>query len=187
MILIRHGQTEFNRVYSETWRDPGICDPQLTALGRRQGAAVAQALRAVNPRRLIASPYTRALETAEIIAVNLGLPIFVEALIAERFAFTCDIGSRLAALRARWPDIAFDHLPDPWWPLQEESFEALSRRSEIFCTRIAREAWSGIAVVTHWGFIKAVTGLSVPNGAAVRIDLTRPDRAAEPLYFPDTG
>jgi glucosyl-3-phosphoglycerate phosphatase len=108
-------------------------------------------------------------------------------LIAERFAFTSDIGSPLAALRARWPDIAFDHLPDPWWPLRQENVEALSRRSEIFCSRIAREAWSGIAVVTHWGFIRAVTGLKVPNGAALRIDPTRLDRGAEPLYLPDAG
>lgn len=184
MILIRHGQTEFNRVYSETRRDPGIRDPQLTPVGRKQAAAVAQALRAMNPRRLLASPYTRALETAEIIAADLGLPISVEPLVAERFVFTCDIGSPLAALRARWPDIAFDHLTDPWRPRQEESEEALSNRSEIFCRRIAWEAWSGIAVVTHWGFIRAVTGHKVPNGAALRIDPTRPGRAVEPLYSP---
>jgi glucosyl-3-phosphoglycerate phosphatase len=187
MILIRHGQTEFNRVYSETRRDLGIRDPQLTAVGRSQAVAVARALGATNPSRLITSPYTRALETAEIIAADLGLPISVEPLLAERFAFTCDIGSPLATLRARWPDIAFDHLPDPWWPLQEESVEALSRRSEIFCSRIAQEAWSRIAVVTHWGFIRAVTGLKVSNGAALRIDPTRPDRRAEPLFLPGTG
>jgi glucosyl-3-phosphoglycerate phosphatase len=113
MILIRHGQTEFNRVYSETRRDPGIGDPQLTAVGRSQAAAVAQALGAMNPSRLIASPYTRALETVEIIAADLGLPISVEPLIAERFAFTCDIGSPLAVLQARRPDIAFDHCRIP--------------------------------------------------------------------------
>jgi glucosyl-3-phosphoglycerate phosphatase len=61
MILIRLGQTEFNRVYSETRRDPGIRDPQLTIVGGSQAARVAQALRGMNPRRLIASPYTRAL------------------------------------------------------------------------------------------------------------------------------
>jgi broad specificity phosphatase PhoE len=190
MILIRHGQTEFNRVHSETGRDPGIRDPQLTAVGRSQAAAVAKALGAINPSRLIASPYTRALETAdetaEIIAADLRLPISVEPLIAERFAFICDIGSPLAMFRARWPDIAFDNLPDPWWPLREESVEALSRRSEIFCSRVAREAWSRIAVVTHWGFIRAGTGLKVPNGAALRIDPTRPDRRAEPLFLPGT-
>jgi glucosyl-3-phosphoglycerate phosphatase len=187
MILIRHGQTEFNRVYSETRRDPGIRDPPLTALGRRQASAVGHALRATNLHQLISSPYIRALETAEIIAADCRLQISVEALIAERFAFTCDIGSRLAMLRACWPDITFDHLPDPWWPEEEESVEALARRCEIFCDRIARETWSEIAVVTHWGFIKAVTGLSVPNGAALRIDPTQPGRAAEPLYLPDTA
>src|SRR5215475_769814 len=170
MILIRHGQTEFNRVYSETQQDPGIRDPRLTALGRRQAAVVARGLQAAGVRRLIASPYTRALETAEIIAADLRLQISVEPLVAERFAFTCDIGSRLTVLRARWPSIAFDHLADPWWPLEEESVEALSRRSKMFCSRMAREAWSEIAVVTHWGFIRAVTGLKVPNGTMLRID-----------------
>jgi hypothetical protein len=35
-----------------------------------------------------------------------------------------------------------------------------------------REAWSEIAAVTHWGFIKAVTGVDVPNGAALQINPT---------------
>src|SRR6516225_8850875 len=38
----------------------------------------------------------------------------------------------------------------------------------------------------EWGFITAVIGLKVPNGAAMRIDPTRPDRRAEPLFLPDT-
>jgi len=185
MIVIRHGQTEFNRVYSESRRDPGNRDPHLTALGRRQAIAVARALQTAKLRRLITSPYIRALETAEIISAHLGLPIAVEVLIAERFAFICDIGSRLAVLRARWPGIAFDHLPDPWWPPEEESVEALSERCKIFCSRIAQETWSEIAVITHWGFIKAVTGLNVPNGAVFRIDPTRAGDSAEPLYLPD--
>jgi histidine phosphatase superfamily protein (branch 1) len=85
VILIRHGQTEFNRVFSVTRRDPGIRDPHLADLGRRQAASVAQALRPSRLRKLISSPYTRALETAGIIAEHLGLPISVEPLIAERF------------------------------------------------------------------------------------------------------
>ena len=34
MILVRHGQSEFNAVYSVTRVDPGIPDPQLTDIGR---------------------------------------------------------------------------------------------------------------------------------------------------------
>jgi len=185
VILIRHGQTEFNRVFSVTRRDPGIRDPHLTDLGRRQAAAVAQALRPSRLRKLISSPYARALETAGIIAEHLGLPISVEPLIAERFFFTCDIGSPLAELRARWPDVVFDHLRDPWWPQLEETEEAIVHRSETFRRQIAKDVWSDIAVVSHWGFIRALTGLKVPNGAVLRIDPTRPDREAEMVLIPE--
>jgi glucosyl-3-phosphoglycerate phosphatase len=185
VILIRHGQTEFNRVFSVTRRDPGIRDPHLTELGERQAAAVARILRPLNLGRLIASPYVRALETATIVAGHLDLPITIDALIAERFCFVCDIGSPLAELRARWPDLAFDHLPDPWWPQVEETEETISERSKRFRDRIASEGWSEIALVTHWGFIRALTGLTVPNGAVLRIDPTRPDRKAEMVFVPD--
>ncbi len=100
VILIRHGQTEFNRVFSITRRDPGIRDPHLTDHGRRQAQAAARALLPFNLACLITSPYARALETAGIIAGHLSVPITVEPLIAERFSFICDIGSPLAELRA---------------------------------------------------------------------------------------
>jgi broad specificity phosphatase PhoE len=184
VILIRHGQTEFNRVFSVSRQDPGIRDPHLTDHGRQQARAVAQALRPLQIVRLIASPYTRALETAEIIAEYLDLPITVEPLIAERFFYTCDIGSSLADLRARWPRLVFDHLQDPWWPQAEETEEAILRRSESFRRRMAGEAWSKLAVVTHWGFIRALTGLTAPNGAVLRIDPTRPGGEPEAIFMP---
>ena len=185
MILIRHGQTEFNRIFRVTRRDPGIRDPHLTEDGRRQAVAVAAELRSLPLRRLIASPYARALETASIIGTHLDLAISVDALIAERFCFTCDIGSPLAELRARWPDLAFDHLLDPWWPEAEETEEAIFERSEQFRSSIAAEASSVIALITHWGFIRALTGLEVPNGAVLRVDPTRPDRPAELMFVPE--
>ena len=68
MILARHGQSLFNVHYARTRCDPGIPDPALTEEGRRQAEALAETLRRQGVRRLIASPYTRALETASIIA-----------------------------------------------------------------------------------------------------------------------
>lgn len=185
MFLIRHGQTEFNRVFSVTRCDPGIRDPRLTPRGQLQAAAAARALRPFGLARLIASPYVRALETAVVIAGHLDLPITVEPLIAERFFFTCDIGSPVAELRSRWPDLGFDHLTDPWWPAAEEPEEAISRRSERFRCWIAREKWSQTAVVTHWGFIRAFTGLKVPNGTILRTDPTQPGCKAEVVFLPD--
>lgn len=187
MILIRHGQTEFNRVFSATRCDPGIRDPDLTDHGRRQARAIAGALRALNIERLITSPYKRALQTAEIIADYLGLPITVEALIAERFCFTCDIGSPLAELRARWPLLAFDHLDDPWWPQTEETEELICRRSETFRQWFCTEASLQTAAVSHWGFIRALTGLQVPNGTVLRIDPIRPDCEPELVFSPHPG
>jgi len=55
--LIRHGQTEFNRVFSTSRRDPGIGDPHLTDQGCRQAQAAARALLPFDLSRLITSPY----------------------------------------------------------------------------------------------------------------------------------
>jgi len=96
VILIRHGQTEFNRVFSATRRDPGIRDPRLTNLGQRQAQAVALAVRTLGLSRIITSPYVRALETATIIAEDLRVAVTVEPLtncrtflvyLRHRFAF----------------------------------------------------------------------------------------------------
>jgi hypothetical protein len=48
------------------------------------------------------------------------------------------------------------------------------QRSQSFRVPMASEPWSQIGVVTHWGFIRALTGLKVPNGAVLRIDPIRP-------------
>jgi broad specificity phosphatase PhoE len=185
MLLIRHGQSEFNVVYSVTRVDPGIRDPLLTATGREQARAAAEALAGEGLARLIASPYTRALETAEIIAEILDLPITVDARVGERAAFACDIGSPIAQLRARWPRLTLDHLDDVWWPEHEESEAALDRRSEGFRSAMAlAEDWASAGVVTHWGFIRSLTGLTVPNGAVLRIDPTRREAPVVPLLMP---
>ena len=44
MILIRHGQSQFNVVYGATGQDPGIIDPSLTEEGVRQVEVAAEVL-----------------------------------------------------------------------------------------------------------------------------------------------
>ena len=56
MILLRHGQSEFNLHFSVTRIDPGIVDPRLTPLGHQQAEAAAEALRHQGIRRIITSP-----------------------------------------------------------------------------------------------------------------------------------
>jgi len=176
MILLRHGQSEFNLHFTATRRDPGIPDPKLTPLGNAQAERAAEELPALSPiRRIVASPYTRALQTAAPIAKRLGLPVHVQPLVRERYAFSCDIGSPVSELRQRFPDHAFDHLPEVWWPEQEEPEHHVIHRARTFRGQMASlPDWEETLVVSHWGFILAMTGQSVTNGAWLRCDLAAP-------------
>lgn len=175
MLLIRHGQSEFNVVFSRTRVDPGIPDPRLTELGRAQAAEAAAALAGHGVRRLIASPYTRALETALIIAGRLGLTVDVDPLVGERAAYHCDIGSPPSVLKERFPELDFDHLDDPWWHDhvglgRDETEDELHARGARFRARAAAFGdRSDVAVVTHWGFIRALTGHEAKNAEIVRL------------------
>ncbi len=173
MILVRHGQSDFNVIYARTRQDPGITDPGLTAEGRRQAAAAATDLAGRDIRRVLASPYQRTLHTAAIIAEQLGLPVVIEPLIRERAVFVCDIGSPRSHLAARWPSFEFGDLPERWWPEPDESETELAARCTAFRTALARSPdWPQVAVVSHWGFIRGLTGRELPNGAFVRFDPT---------------
>jgi broad specificity phosphatase PhoE len=185
MILVRHGQSEFNVVFTVTRRDPGIRDPRLTPEGRRQAEAAADTLASQGIERLISSPYARALETAEIVARRLDIAITVEPLVGERAAFACDVGTRRAELKTRWPHLALDHLAEEWWPALEESEEGLGARSAAFRAHMRIQPdWARVAVVSHWGFIRSLTGLTVQNGAVLRIDPHRPGAEPEVLHAP---
>lgn len=179
MILIRHGQSEFNAHQERTGRDPGIPDPKLTELGRRQVAASAEALKRHSQplRRILASPYTRALETAEIVASTLGLPIEIELSVHEHAHYHCDIGTERRLLAARWPTLSFDHIPENWWPNLNETREQVELRCQEFHRRAAAfHDWQHVVVVSHWGFIQQLTGYSAVNAELVPFDPTQERR-----------
>ncbi len=171
MILVRHGQSEFNAAFNVTRIDPGIRDPKLTPEGRRQAVAAAEALREFPVKRLVASPYRRALETASIIADRCGLPVTIEPLVRERAVFVCDVGTPRTDLARSWPHYRFDHLEERWWRAAEESEAELFDRCARFREAMATVPdWPQVAVVTHWGFIRALTGHEVTNCQMVRFD-----------------
>lgn len=174
MILMRHGESEFNVVYGATRTDPGIEDPSLTDDGRAQVTDAADALRGRDPSvsRIIASPYTRALQTAHIVADTLGVPITVEPLVRERFAWTCDIGTLASDLTPRWPAIRFPRLEERWWSREEESHDDVRVRANRFHRAMVDDPdHPETLVVSHWGFIRAMTGLELTNAAMVRVRL----------------
>ncbi|MDF1791977.1 MAG: histidine phosphatase family protein [Thalassobaculaceae bacterium] len=171
MFLLRHGESEFNVHFSKTRIDPGIEDPGLTDTGRAQAAAAAEHLADRAVRRVVASPYRRALQTAEIVAGRLGLGIEIEPLVRERCWFVCDIGTPTSRLRSDWPGISFGDLPEQWWPEGGENEDALGIRCTAFREKLtSAPSWDDTVFVSHWAFIRGLTGMTVPNGTVLALD-----------------
>jgi broad specificity phosphatase PhoE len=81
IFWVRHGQSTWNVIDRLQGHE---LSPPLTDLGREQAAQAAESLADRGVVRLISSPATRALETAEIIAEALGLDVEVEPLLLEK-------------------------------------------------------------------------------------------------------
>lgn len=175
MILLRHGQSEFNLYFGATRRDPGVIDAPLTALGREQAAQAARALVDLPIARIVTSPYTRALQTAEPVARLLGVPVVINPIVRERYAFACDIGTPRSALVRAWPQHDFSAVDEVWWPPVEEPAESIFARAAAFRMEMAAlPDWTDTLVVTHWGFILSLTGERAMNGQWLRCDPTEP-------------
>lgn len=173
---MRHGQTQWNVEFGATRRDPGLPDPRLTEEGRAQVRRAGEALADMPIVRLITSPYVRALESAEILAEALDprVEIEIDVRVCERAAFSCDVGTSRSGLAALWGGLAsFDHLDETWWHPIEEPESRLHARCEAFRDdMVRRDGWDRTLVVTHWGVIRALTGVRVQNAETIRFDPT---------------
>lgn len=175
MILLRHGQSEFNLHFTATRRDPGITDARLTELGHIQAAEAARQLAGERIARIITSPYTRALQTTAPLARALGAKVFVNPIVRERYGFACDIGTPRTELERAWPEHDFSTIDEVWWPPISEPAASVIDRAALFRAEMAAlPDWSDTLVVSHWGFILSVTGKSVMNGQWLRCDPTEP-------------
>jgi broad specificity phosphatase PhoE len=175
MILLRHGQSEFNLHFTKTRRDPGIVDPRLTELGHLQAIEASRRLAGERIARIIVSPYTRALQTAAPIARALGVKVLVNPTVRERFAFACDVGTPRTELERAWPDHDFSSIDEIWWPAIEEPADSIIGRAALFRAEMAvLTDWADTLVISHWGFILCMTGKSLTNGEWVRCDPSDP-------------
>ncbi|MCP8938544.1 histidine phosphatase family protein [Alsobacter sp. SYSU M60028] len=177
VFLIRHGQSTFNAHYAETGEDPGHIDAPLSELGLAQ-VAEARARMAAEPVELVvASPLTRAIQTAFGIFDGRGAPFHVTCMHREKLESSCDIGRSPRALAADFPHFAFDHLADPWWhcgPADERGIPV--EPHEVFQERVARfRGWlldrpeRAVAVVGHGTFFRELTGRWFANCEVVAL------------------
>lgn len=150
LIMVRHGESEGNR----DRRFNITPDIPITELGRKQAQEAAERIaRMFRPEAIIASPYLRARQTAEIIAAPLGLPVEVVDDLHER-----DLG----ALKGESYDVLreivrSDPAYDPkqgwlWRPEQGESYDDVRRRVMVAIEGL-RERYPEheVVVVSHGG------------------------------------
>jgi probable phosphoglycerate mutase len=149
LTIVRHGETSAN--VDGVWH--GSIDTELTARGLEQAQRVAGAVAELAPRAtaLYASPLRRARDTAEAIAVALGLPVRLEPDLAEY---------HLGELEGRtYGDLVREHRlfermarePD-WQPGGGESPRQVATRCASALRRIAaRHPAERVVVVSHGG------------------------------------
>lgn len=169
MFFIRHGESEFNAVFSGTGRDPGIADAGLTARGATQAKAAGHLLRNDGITRIICSPYTRALQTATLVGAEIGITqVTVTPLLGERALYSCDIGTHRGTLMEKWQGHDFAALQDDqWWPKSGETQESIARRVNAFMALHDAGQHSRTLVVSHWYFIFTLTSLDLENAEVV--------------------
>jgi probable phosphoglycerate mutase len=166
--LVRHGQTDWNLAK----RIQGSSDIPLNDTGRAQAEATGRALAGGRFDAIYASPLSRALDTARIIAghVGLGEPATLPA-VAERQYGEAE-GLTGEQILARWPDGA----PVPGRESREEVVErALPALRDLG----ERHPGENVIVVSHGGVISSLVrhvtdhalpapGELIPNGSVHR-------------------
>lgn len=143
----------------------------MTPLGHEQAQAAAAKLADTALTRIIVSPYTRALQTAQPFLRSHDAPIVIMHEVRERTAFTCDVGSSPETLATRFPHHDFGHLPRRWWHPGLEPMESTVARADAFRREMAARRDSATTLlVSHWAFILALTGYSAENGEILHYD-----------------
>src|SRR5918912_2994991 len=147
LLVVRHAQSEWNA----TGRWQGQADPVLSELGRRQAFVAAAAIGAVDG--IVASDLQRAMETASIIAAQLGVgPVVVDERLRERDAGEWTGLTRQEITRG-WPGWLDDGRRPPGF---ESSRAVLLRATAAFDAIVAARPGGHVLVVTHGGVIRAL-------------------------------
>lgn len=156
LVLIRHGQTEYNA----TGRMQGQLDTDLSPTGIAQARAASAALADWNVSAVFASDLRRAADTAEILAKPWGVPVVTDARLRETHlgkwtgASHEEIDRNYPGQRPYWKH-------DPQWaPPEAETRVQVARRAHA----VVKEAMESsvfddglVVMVAHGGTIGALT------------------------------
>ena len=132
---------------------------------------------------IVASPLTRTLQTADLVfnGFPTETPRIVCPLLRERLYLSSDVGVTRDVLKERHPVWDFSAILDnePWWYTTNEAYVEWRPSGEYACPGepaeefrarlLALKTWiiqrpeTNIALVTHWGVARGLTGESLYN------------------------
>ncbi|MCU1439758.1 MAG: histidine phosphatase family protein [Rhodoglobus sp.] len=152
LYLVRHGETDWNL----THRIQGSTDVPLNDTGRQQARTTGRLLARRQWDAIIASPLSRAVETASIIAEEVGLPTptTLDAIVERNYGEAEGLSD--PEIRERFPD----ETPVPG----RESREEVVARVMPALMGIAEEhPGESVLVVSHGGVIRSILNAVDPD------------------------
>jgi uncharacterized phosphatase len=154
LYLVRHGETDWNRAR----RIQGSTDIPLNDTGRAQALATGQLLARRTWDAVIASPLSRAFETASIIADQVGLPAPTtrDTLVERRYGTA-------EGLNYKEVDELFPEGAEV--PGREGRDEVMDRVVPALLTIAAEHPGQNVIVVSHGGVIRAVLSAIDPHNS----------------------
>ncbi|MCX5196992.1 bifunctional RNase H/acid phosphatase [Streptomyces sp. NBC_00249] len=184
-VLLRHGETALTP--QKRFSGSGGTDPELSPAGRRQAAAVAEALAARGTvQAVVSSPLLRCRETAQAVADRLGLSVAVEEGLRET-DFGAWEGLTFAEVRERFPDDLQAWLDSPKAAPTGggESFTAVTRRVSATRDRLlSAHAGRTVLLVTHVTPVKTLVRLALgaPPESLFKMELSAASLSAVAYY-----
>jgi broad specificity phosphatase PhoE len=139
--FVRHGQKELI-----------AGDPSLTQIGREQAKHTAKFLKDKQIKQIFTSPLKRAMETAKIIAKELGLKIKTDDRLIERINWGEKKGESFREFWEEWQKTSLDR---DYQPSHGYSSRESGRRLEAFLQDILKNSDNdAILIVAHGGIIE---------------------------------
>ncbi|WP_284579434.1 bifunctional RNase H/acid phosphatase [Streptomyces sp. 2P-4] len=184
-VLLRHGETALTP--QKRFSGSGGSDPELSAAGRRQAYAVAEALAARGTvQTVVSSPLRRCRETAQAVADRLGLRVTVEEGLRE-VDFGAWEGLTFGEVQQRYPDDLQAWLDSPKAAPTGggESFAAATRRISAARDRLlAAHRGRTVLLVTHVTPVKILVRLALgaPPESLFRMELAAASLSAVAYY-----
>lgn len=165
LALVRHGEADYAKI-GQTFQGNRRDFAPLSAIGERQALEAARSLSDFRATRVVTSPYTRALQTGAIIAIELHLCLSVEPAFHDWLPVrdaSGVVGPEVVKMKTQEFDSYYASGVEP--PFR--SWETLEEiRSRVARALVIYDVEPAIIAVTHEAVIRSLTNLlNVPLGS----------------------